>query len=144
MKQQLISVKHRGKVLSATIVWPDDLREAVHLLGEFEVWRAFRAGYLELTKQRLIGQVTPRRKQYVKLDLSALDAQTADIVRGLAELQKPVGQVVQPSPETIPPAPSHTSQIDSAEKPTEAQDPIEKHADAFEEDFAKYLAARDS
>lgn len=72
MKIEKLTVRKNGKVFTGDVVWPTGIHQAIHLLGELEVWEAFKIGYLELAKKRISGAIRPRKK-WVKLDVSTLD-----------------------------------------------------------------------
>ena len=94
MKTENRSFTHKRKTYHGTIVWPDDLAEAIRLLGERDTWSAFRLGYLELCKRQICG-ITPRRRSQ-RIDLGALPPEAQDLVRELidrilADGAEPVG-----------------------------------------------------
>lgn len=72
MKIEKLTVRKNGKVFTGDVVWPTGIHQAIHLLGELEVWEAFKIGYLQLAKKRISGAIRPRKK-WLKVDLSSLD-----------------------------------------------------------------------
>ena len=146
MKREKIVIKRNGKTFSGEIVWPSDLAQAIRLLGELEVWSAFRLGYKELAKRRISGLI-PRRKRWAKLDLSLLDDQTLAAVQVLLQMQQnkpPHAEVSPAQPESsavVQQASPHTSQSDSDETPAVEAVQSSGRAGDFEEDWQKYLAS---
>jgi hypothetical protein len=134
MKTENFAFTHKRKKISGVVVWPETLLEAVHLLGEKEVWKAFRLGYLELVKKRMINP-TPRR-QIRKIDLSSLPEEYVELIDQILNEHK-----VQKNP---PPLMPQTFQTDFAEKPAAEEVQSSPSDDSFEADFAKYSAALDS
>lgn len=149
MKREKITVKRNGKSYSGEIVWPQDLAQAISLLGELEVWGAFRVGYRELAKRRISG-LTPRQKRWARVDLSSLDDQMRVLIQALVHEQqnKPLPQEVsqppQPSAESPQPVAQQIAPSDSGETQEEALTLSPDNGDSFEQDFAKYLASLDS
>lgn len=153
MKIEKLTVKKNGKTYAGEIAWPDDLASAIRLLGELEVWSAFKIGYKELAKKRITNSIRPRKK-WLKLDLSCVDDQTAELIERLAhesaraafahEAALAAQKEQQQAEETALREAQQTIQNDYDETLEEAQAPISESADSFEQDFAKYLAALDS
>lgn len=156
MKIEKLTVKKNGKTYAGEIAWPDDLGSAIKLLGELEVWSAFKIGYKELAKKRITNSIRPRKK-WLKLDLSCVDDQTAEEIESFLRERTRVNQLHienqrrleaeaarqerQQAEETALLEAQQTAQNDYDETPEEAQAPISESADSFEQDFAKYLAA---
>lgn len=142
MKTENRSFTHKGKTYHGTIVWPDDLAEAIRLLGERDTWSAFRLGYLELCKRQICGITTRRRSQ--KIDLASLPVEAQDLVRQLVDELHAQNQRHQQAERSAPLESQPITPNDSDEMPEEVQVPASSHADPFEEDLAKYLASLDS
>lgn len=135
MKTENLTFTHKKKTYSATVVWPENLVEAFNLLGEKDMWAAFKLGYLEITKRRIVSP-TPRPR-IRKIDLSRLtDDQIALLESILGESPAPVA-----AQKNDPPAAQQTAPIDSDEKPVVAQVSVLQRETSFEEDYSKYLAA---
>lgn len=145
MKIEKIKIKKKNKIYAGEIVWPSDLKSAIKLLGESEVWQAFKIGYKEVCKKRIMGEeIFPKRKRVIKIDLDQLgDEQMRDALVALAEEQaaqiKPPPSVQSPPPEV-----SHTDPTDYDETLKEAEVLISASAESFEEDWSRYLASRNS
>lgn len=134
MQTENFSFTHKKKRYSAVIAWPENLKEALEILGDREVWKAFRLGYVELVKRRMISP-TPRPR-IRKIDLNSLPEDTAELLdRILSNLSE------QKNP---PPSLPQTFQSDSFEKQEEASVEASPHGDSFEADFARYSAFLDS
>jgi hypothetical protein len=142
MKTENKSWTVKGKVHSGTIVWPDNLDQAIKLLGTKEVWAAFKIGYLEICRKQICG-LTPRRRNH-KIDLSGLSPEEQEMVLELVSDFRAVNQQLQQVEKSAPPEQQSTAPSDSDETPEEAPVPTLPHDDSFEEDFAKYLAAQHS
>ena len=135
MKTENLTFTHKKKTYSATVVWPENLVEAFSLLGEKDMWTAFKVGYLEITKRRIVSP-TPR-PPIRKIDLSRLtDDQIALLESILAESPAPAAA----QKNDLPAAPQ-TTPNDSDEKPAVAQASVLPHDSSFEEDYSKYLNA---
>lgn len=87
MRIEKLKIKKDGKTYEGEIVWPDGLKIAIHLLGEKEVWEAFKVGYKELAKKRITGELTRPRRKTVKIDVASLDDQTRLVIEEIARLQ---------------------------------------------------------
>lgn len=135
------SFKHKGQTYTGTIVWPDHLSEALTLLGERDVWNAFKLGYLEVCRRQICGLTRRRRSQ--KIDLSDLPESDQELVATLIADLKRQYQSLQQAEESAPPEAPHTAPSDSGETPAEAPAPASVSADSFEADFARYLASLD-
>lgn len=78
MKTVEVSFRHRGKGFEATVALPEDLTEAVSLLGEAYVYECFSEGYQEAQKR----QVRGRKKKFLRLDLTQLgDSELQELKR---------------------------------------------------------------
>jgi hypothetical protein len=139
MKTENRSFTHKRKTYHGTIVWPDDLAEAIRLLGERDTWSAFRLGYLELCKRQICG-ITPRRRSQ-RIDLGALPPEAQDLVRELIDQLHAQSLQPQPIQKSAPLESQPTTPNDFDEMPAEAEVQASSHADPFEEDFARYLAS---
>lgn len=147
MKIEKLTFKKKNKVYQGEIVWPLDLDTAIKLLGSSEVWQAFKIGYKELAKRRIMGEPIRPRKKILKIDLSLVDDQMRDALEQFVESnlsRPPVQQVVQPSQENAPRVAKQIDQNDSDETQEEALVQVSQNADTFEQDLAKYLASLDS
>lgn len=67
MRVEKVSFKHRGKDFSGDVGFPDDLQDAVTMLGEKEVYAAFVEGYTERQKRRI------RKKERKRLVVTMSD-----------------------------------------------------------------------
>jgi hypothetical protein len=136
------SFRLKGKEYTGTIAWPDDLAEALRLLGDREVWKAFRIGYLEVCRRQICG-ITPRRRNQ-KIDLSDLSEDDRELVlQAVSELRENY-QRLQQAQRSAPLEPQPTAPSDYDETQAEAEAPASSHEQSFEEDFARYLDALDS
>lgn len=142
MKIEKLTVTRNKKTYSGDLVWPDNLSQAVALLGEFEVWEAFRVGYKELAKKRIAGSIRPR-KRWLKVDLSVLDEQSGAWLAHYLETLK-AQKKAEEELKNRPVEAQQTSPSDSDEMQEEALTQSPASDDSFEEDFAKYLASLDS
>lgn len=142
MKIENRSFTWKGKKHHGTIAWPDNLQEAITLLGEREVFAAFKLGYLEVCRKQICGLTRRRRNQ--KIDLSDLPEQDQELVVALVADLKDANQQLRLATESAQPEPQPIVPTDSVETPEEAPAPTSEHVDPFEEDFAKYLASLDS
>jgi hypothetical protein len=142
MKTENRSWKVKGKTYSGIIVWPDNLSQAIQLLGQKEVWAAFKLGYLEVCRKQICN-LTPRRKNR-KIDLSGLTPEEQEMVLELVSDFRAVNQQLQQVEKNDPPEPQPTAPTDSDETPEEAPAPALPHDDSFEADFARYLDAQHS
>lgn len=71
MKTRKIEVKNaRGEMKSATLIWPDNLNEAVTLLGEVESFAVVSQAYLNQC-ERTLRRIRSRRLNVRVADLSA-------------------------------------------------------------------------
>jgi len=145
MKIEQLNLKKNGKSYSGEIAWPDNLSQALTLLGEREVWEAFKIGYRDLAKKRITGSIRPRRK-WAKIDLASLDDQTAEMISLLISdsLARARIEKERQAAENLRRVEQQTFQTDSAEKLEVAEAPSPESADDFETDLAKYLASLDS
>lgn len=138
MRTENLTFTHKKKTYSATVVWPENLVEAFNLLGEKELWAAFKLGYLEITKRRIVNP-TPRPR-IRKIDLNRLTEEQAALIEHiLADAQKP-----QAEQKSVQPEPQQTIQTDSYETQEVVQASVLSRDSSFEEDFARYSAALDS
>lgn len=148
MKTENRTFKVKGKSYSGTIVWPSNLAEALQLLGEVEMWEAFKVGYLEYCRRQICG-LTPRRRKIQKIDVSDLPDHEQEAILLAVDQMRQIYQQ-QRAKENAPPVQQSKAQIDSDEKPEEVPQDDEELSSAsqsessFEEDFAKYLASLDS
>ena len=73
MKDLLIEVKGKdGELKQGMVIMPDNLEEAVMLLGHDEVYSMFKTYYLIRAKSRVKLGSTERRK-YLKIELKSLN-----------------------------------------------------------------------
>jgi hypothetical protein len=142
MQIETRSFRLKGKEYTGSIAWPDSLQEALAALGEWEVFRAFRIGYLEICRKQICGVIPRRRSQ--KIDLSGLSEQDQELVlQAVAELRESY-QLHQQAQKSVPPEEPHTFQNDFDETPEEVPASTSPHDDSFEADFARYSSALDS
>lgn len=136
------SFRLKGKEYTGSIAWPESLQEAVNFLGDWEVFRAFRIGYLEICRRQICGIIPRRRSQ--KIDLSGLSEQDQELVlQAVAELRESY-QLRQQAQKSAPLEEPQTSLSDYGETPEEVPASASPHDDSFEADFARYSAALDS
>lgn len=121
MRIEKLTVKKDGKTYHGDVVWPDNLGVALQLLGESEVWQAFKLGYKEITKRRITGQTIRPRRQVVRIDLATLDEPTRLAIEEIAKLQA-VQQAPQPSEQTPQPEPLPIAESGFDEMPEEVPD----------------------
>lgn len=140
MKTENRTFKHKNNLHHGTIVWPDDLSEAVTLLGRSEVWDAFKLGYLEICRRQICG-LTPRRRKTHKIDLSDLPEGDQEMISQMIRDLKEQYQQLQRERESALLESQHTDQTDYDETPEAAQDPASESVDSFESDFAIYSNA---
>lgn len=143
MKTENRTFRHKNNLHHGTIVWPDNLGEAMSLLGEREVWNAFRIGYLEVCRKQICG-LTPRRRKNHKIDLSELPEGDQEMISQMISELKEQYRQLQLEKESVQLAAQQKAQIDYDEMPEEALAPASESADPFEADFARYLASLDS
>lgn len=143
MKIEKLTFKEKGKVYSGEIAWPDSLQLAIALLGERGVWEAFKLGYRQIVRARIVGKPILPRKKIVKLDVSLLDEQSRAVIEQIAAMQAGQQQQ-QPELESAQPEQQHKDHSDYVEKPEAAQAPSSQSESSSEEDFSKYLASLDS
>jgi hypothetical protein len=74
MKKITMKVKVKGEHKDHTFVMPENLQEAVTILGQTSVFESFGLGYVTLQKKIAQGR-KPREKRWAKIDLSALSDQ---------------------------------------------------------------------
>lgn len=144
MKTENVSFKHKGKTISGQIAWPESLQEAIHSLEPAEVWEAFKIGYRDMCRRRILGLTRPPRR-FVRIDLSLLTPEEQHaLLTWKANAETFQNQQSPPVEKSAPPEPTPTDPTDFDEMPAEAQASTSPHVDTFEEDFAKYLASRSS
>jgi hypothetical protein len=131
MKTENRSFTHRGKTHRGTIVWPEDLAEALKLVGDRETWAAFKIGYLELCRRRICGIIPRRRTQTI--DLRELPVEAQELVRDLVQQLHDQNRLHQQAQKSVPPEEPQTSPIDYDGMPTEAEDPFFSNAPEFEQ-----------
>lgn len=143
MKTENRTFRHKNNLHHGTIVWPDNLSEALTLLGEREVWNAFRIGYLEVCRKQICG-LTPRRRKTHKIDLSELPETDQEMISQMISDLKEQYRQLQLEKESALLASQQTAPSDFDETPEEAPVPASESADSFDADFARYLASLDS
>ena len=144
MKIENFSFKHKKKSFSCQIAWPESLPEAIATLEPSDIWEAFKIGYRELAKKRVINP-TQRRRRFVKVDLEKLSPGDRDaLLQFLSNAETFENQQPQQAQESVQPSEPPKDQTDFVETPEEAEASTSQRADSFEEDFSKYLAARSS
>ena len=121
MRIEKLTVKKDGKTYHGDIAWPDNLGIALQLLGEQEIWEAFKVGYRELAKRRITHTAIRPRRRIARIELSSLDDQTRAVIEEIARLQA-AQQLPQQAEQTPPPAPLPIDQTDSGEMPEELPD----------------------
>lgn len=78
-----IRFKYRGKEHQGTIAIPQDLAQAIEILGENEVMKCFMLGYVEDQKRKIR---TKRVKKYQKIALDNLTHEQREGLRVLGLL----------------------------------------------------------
>lgn len=149
MKIEKLTVRKNGRLYSGEVAWPNNLESALALLGEKEVWEAFRVGYKELAKKRITA--TRPRKRWLKLDLLSLDDQTLAALTQALEVAAEnrartalLHEQQRQAQESPPPAEQQTYPSDYDETQEVAEGQSSANGESFEEDFARYLTSLDS
>lgn len=78
-----IRFKYRGKEHQGTVAIPQDLAQAIEILGENEVMKCFMIGYIEDQKRKIR---TKRVKKYQKIALENLTQEQRDGLKVLGLL----------------------------------------------------------